>query len=260
MKTLLYYGFSLYTFVLFSSLFIGCAKEEITTLKKLPNVSSQKTNSQSATHQVKTRSYFWTEDGKLDCSQDGSGCEVGSKYISVEGEIDLALLQLLKLIQIGTVNLNQYFTNNNLSYEFPVLYTAEFQSRIYSGDVSLQFEYPYFMVLNGKGETVKVYNYSMLGTDQVVLAALQGAGEYSRKVQLNTDPDKPVVWKCTAPGDNCKVSRVRYNAAWLASNPQFLFIPSKESIKSTEIDYDTQGGETRVVVSTVNENVFGVQF
>lgn len=260
MKTLVYYGLTLFTFALFSNLFIGCAKEEIATLKKLPNVSNQKTNSRSATHQVKTRSYFWTEDGKLDCSQDGSGCEVGSKYITAEGEINLALRQVLKLVQIGTVNLNQYFTNNNLSYEFPVLYTAKFQSRIYSGDISLQFEYPYFKVLNRKGETVKVYNYSILATDPVVLAALQGSGEYSRKVQLNTDPDKPVVWKCTAPGDNCKVSIVRYNAAWLASNPQFLFIPSEESIESAEIEYDTQGAETRVVVNTVNGNVFGVQF
>lgn len=102
------------------------------------------------------------------------------------------------------------------------------------------------------------YNYESTLSDNSVIAALQADGGYTKKVQVNTDTNKPAVWKCTEAGTNCKVSIISFNEHWLADNPQYMFIPSTETITSTEID--NADVDKRVIVTTASGNKFGIQF
>lgn len=239
--------------------FISCNKEDNLISDSQVNTQEEIQASLSTIDQLeeKERKYTWVNE-KLDCSQAGKGCIVKSLYHSVNGEVNLSEIQVLKLIEIGNVNLNQYFVHNDLSYEFPTLYESDMQVKIASNEFVLDFEFPYFKITNSQGVLEKVFNYETTLSNNDVLAALQNDGEYTKKVEFNTDPNKPAVWKCVVDGDNCKVNSISFNAQWLADNPQYLFAPTNENFESTEIDED--GIHKRVIVKTVSGNHFGIQF
>lgn len=256
MKKLIYGGLFL---ALGGIIFVGCKKENVATINTNDenSVNFQKQVGVAGQLEEKKRSYVWVND-KLDCSQDGSGCIVSSIYHTENGEIDLSVIQVLTLIELRNANLNQYFTNNDLSYEFPSLYESDVRLKIASGELRLTFEFPYLKLSTNQGSLERVFNYETTLSDKNVLAALQGAGNYTKKASLNTDPGTPAVWKCTEDGDNCKVSSIKYNAEWLADNPEFLFAPTTENIESSQVVHD--GTVKRVIVRTVSGKHFGIEF
>lgn len=240
-------------------IFTSCKKENFANVNTddVKTAELQKQAGAPGLLEEKKRSYVWVNN-KLDCSQDGSGCIVKSAYHNENGEIDLSVLQVRKLIEIANSNLNQYFINNDLSYEFPSLYEPNVHLQINSRDLLLTFEFPYLLMKNNQGDLVGAYSYESTLSDNGVLAALQAAGGYTKKASLNTDPNKPAVWKCTEAGDNCKVSSVSYNAQWLTENTGFLFAPTSENFVSSEIVID--GNVKRLIAETTSGNHFGIEF
>lgn len=244
-------------FAIFFFGIIGCNKEAIVSIEKEVDFKLMQKNSTYKSFELKeeNRSFVWVND-KLDCSEKGVGCVVKSQYKGKEGVIDLSLIQVMKLINIGKENLNKYFCENDLSYEFPSLYEKEFIEKISSNSYNLTFEFPYFKVISDRGEIVKIYNYENYIIEPCIIEMLKDQGDYTHKISLSTTPGS--VWKCLEPGDNCKVSKVKYDAKWLASNPEFLFIPKFEEIKSVEVDGDINS--QRILITTVYDNVFGIEY
>jgi len=208
-------------------------------------------------HEVEKRSYKWV-DGKLDCSSDGLGCEVEAVYRSKDGDINLSEIQVLKLIEIGKVDLNQYFVRNDLRYEFPSIYEDEFFAKISSGEFKIIFEFPYMQIINSRSNLEMVYNYERtLSNDNVVSALRMNGGEYDKKAELNTDTDNPVVWKCYDPGDNCKTSAIRFNLDWVKSNHKYLFPPTIENIENVEVTQNENG--KKILLKTASGKVYGIE-
>lgn len=238
---------------------VGCKKEVVTSGggQSENYVNHLKASGTGGEHVAAVRSYFW-DNGKLNCTNDGSGCEVKSAYKTENGEIDLSELQLLELMKIGYLNLNRYFVDNDLSYEFPNLYSTETISKIASNELILTFKFPYLIMTNNTGNIVKVFNYEGVLNNSSIRAAMQNGTTYDKKASLNTDPNNPVVWKCNDPGDNCATSKFSYNEAWLADNPEYMYAPTSENIDNAVIDRGPN--TTRVIITTVTGNHFGIQF
>lgn len=240
---------------------LSCQKEEVKTNQtnsqnEQVSVNSLDKRVKGATLETKKRAYKWVND-KLDCSQDGSGCEVSARYVSATEKIDLSVIQLTKLIEIGSADLNKYIVHNNLRYEFPSFYNSEFFGKIAARKVKLLFEFPYLSVLDNEGKLMEVYNYESSVGNEKVDAALRKAGGYSKKVELNTNTNNPVVWKCISDGDNCKVSALRFNADWIAENYKYLHAPTKEAIKSVELSKGENGN--KILLRTESGNLYGVE-
>jgi len=207
-----------------------------------------------------TRAFFWDEEkGLLDCSQDGSGCEVKTVAVQLDGtEKDLTNSQAVLLIKLGVKNPTEYFVKNNYRDIFPQFYEVEFLTKMVAGELSLNFEFPYLQINNSNGEQVVVYNFESTIENEDVKAGIIAGGGYSKKVQLNTDTSKPVVWKCLEDGSNCKTSRVSISAAWLAKNPAFAILPTNENVASAEVNND--GRNSKVLFKTNSGANFGVEF
>ena len=219
---------------------VGCSKENITPISLSgENEATDETGIVSkglpgTVYKTEIRKYVWINE-KMDCSQVGSGCEVGATLTASDGDvIDLSLSQILKLIEVGNNDLNQAFKKNKV-----------------------RFTFPYLTIENSAGNVVKAYNYESTIDNPQVKAAIQGNG-YTKKVEFNSDPNKPVVWKCKEPGDNCKVKSVRFNTKWLKDNPSWFLAPISEPIVTTEIEQD--GTITRIIGRTISGKKFGIEY
>tara|TARA_R110002072_G_scaffold302060_2_gene483617 strand:+ start:40241 stop:41026 length:786 start_codon:yes stop_codon:yes gene_type:complete len=243
---------------------VGCSKENITPISLSgENEATDETGIVSkglpgTVYKTEIRKYVWINE-KMDCSQVGSGCEVGATLTASDGDvIDLSLSQILKLIEVGNNDLNQAFKKNQLRFEFPSLYKQGYiTSGISTGQLKVRFTFPYLTIENSAGNVVKAYNYESTIDNPQVKAAIQGNG-YTKKVEFNSDPNKPVVWKCKEPGDNCKVKSVRFNTKWLKDNPSWFLAPISEPIVTTEIEQD--GTITRIIGRTISGKKFGIEY
>jgi hypothetical protein len=262
MKKVVFFGaLALTTGMVISS----CQKEAVnpgqptsTGVQANSNSSNQRLNGTLAT---KKRSYTWVND-KLDCSKDGSGCEVSALLVSSSGETtDLSVSQVLKLMEIGKVDLNEYFVRNNKDLRdiFPELYEKDGLGQIASNKAKLVFEFPYLLVFDNQGELTQAFNYEATLSDNGVVSALRAAaGGYDKKAELNTDVNNPVVWKCISAGSNCKTSAASafaFNGPWIVTNYQYLYIPTKDAISKAELTKD----QTQVVLTTVANETFIVE-
>jgi len=245
-------GGSLLTLVLTG--FTACNKEDINTVNRT-NATEKTITNGSYTYAEQNRSYKWVENNtKLDCSAAGKGCTVKAKYVSADGEIDLSSLQVLRLMQIGQKNVNEYFVKNDLSYEFPNFYESSVFGQIEANEITLNFEFPYLTVLDIDGEVMNIYNYESTLSDASVVAALQAAGGYTKKISVNTGSGGP--WKCTEDGDNCKVSAVKFNLDWLASNPMYTFAPNIDWT-TTSVIKDNEN--RKILVQTDSGLEYGIE-
>lgn len=198
------------------------------------------------------RAYEWIDD-KLDWSQSGSGCKVASVFHSEDESIDLFVPQVLKLIEAGDDDLNNYFLNNDLSFEFPTFYTGDFLTDLENGELNLDFQFPYLLINNSQNELEEVYNYESTLGDNEVLTQLQAAGGYDKAVVFSDEPG--TVWDFTTDGDNCKVSSVSFHSTWLADNPSYTFAPNIEG-NIDEVDFD----EDNILITTLSGDQYGVRF
>lgn len=204
------------------------------------------------------RSYVWVYD-KLDCSQPGSGCIVKSTLYHNNGEIDLSVIQVLQLLQIGSAGLQSSFLHHELVSVFPSLYEDNYIiDGISNGTITCSFEFPYLIINDLAEPSSIIYDYRRTLNNTDVAAALANVGEYTMKIQLNTNTNIPAVWKCVEPGDNCKVSSVAFNPEWLASNPEYLHAPTMEDFTNVTIDGNSH--PIRVVVETTSGQQYGIQF
>lgn len=224
---------------------VGCKKDEVTTSK-----------TGNPAYVEASRSYKWVENKtKLDCSSAGKGCTVSSKYVTENSEIDLSVIQVIKLMDIGKANLNNYFTSNNLRYEFPAFYEKEFYSNLEKNKLILSFEFPYLNVTDINGQTVKIYNYESTVLNENVVQKMRTGGGYTKKIAVNTGSEG--AWKCTEAGNNCKVNAVKFNLDWLANNLKYTFIPNIEN--STNIDVTKDNVNNKILIRTDAGDEYGLE-
>jgi hypothetical protein len=245
-------------------LIFSCQKTAVTpnqttaqNVQSSNNSPSQRLN--GGTLVTKKRSYTWIND-KLDCSKDGSGCEVSALYVTSTETIDLSVMQVLKLMEIGKVDLNDYFVHNNQDLRdiFPELYDKSGLGLIASNKVKLVFQFPYLLIFDDQGALSQAYNYEATLSDNNVVSALKqaaAAGGYDKKAELNTDVNNPVVWKCISDGSNCKTSAATaftFNGPWIVENYQYLYVPTKDPISKAELTKD----QTQITLTTVTNQIF----
>lgn len=205
---------------------------------------------------IKVNGYYWDkETGKLDCSLPGSGCQTPSTPVEDMDSDNLFVLQLLKLIDIGSEDLNSYFIEHDESKLFPQLYESKRYNLIKNGDNIVKFEFPYLIISDGNSNIINIDNYDNIVEHQDIIDRVM-AGGYSYKASFSTTSG--TVWKCLEPGDNCKVSLMSYNSEWLANNPKYMFAPTQNSIVETEISKD--GSTTTVVAKYSEEEVYAIQY
>lgn len=229
----------------------ACSKEK--QLNAGRNNAEEKTIGANYAYAEENRSYKWVENNtKLDCSAAGKGCTVKTKYVSSDSEIDLTVPQVLQLMEIGSANVNQYFTSNNLSYEFPHFYESDFYTQLTTNEIVLQFEFPYLTVINSDGEVLNIYNYESTASNESVMLKMQ-AGAYTKKISVNTGSGGP--WKCTESGDNCKVSAVKFNVDWLASHPIYTFAPNVANGATVVKDNVNR----KILVQTADGGQYGIE-
>lgn len=246
-------------FTLTTSFLFSCKKD---VLNSVNNSTDEKNNITNITKSLvggynyveANRSYKWVEGNtKLDCSSSGTGCVVKSKYTNDNDEIDVSVEQVLALMNAGRVNLNNYFVNNNLKYEFPSLYEDEIFSNIKLEKLILTFEFPYFQITNNLGEVVKIYNYTATLSNGRVISELS-VGGYTKKISVNTGEGGP--WKCTESGDNCKVSKFRINVDWLSKNSNFTYYPQNGGSIS---DINADNINKKLLITTSSGNQYGLE-
>lgn len=236
----------------------SCEKEGISTNDATTQNDGTNARSIKASGTVVTekRSYTWVGN-KLDCSSAGSGCEVKAIIRTDNGDIDLSEIQVLRLIEIGKVDLNQYFLRNNLRSEFPGIYEGQFFGKVASGELTLDFQFPYLLFFDRQGNLERAFNYEATLSSDKVVAALRMMAAYDKKAELNTDTSKPVVWKCISAGDNCQTSKISFNLDWAARNPHYLFPSTNERIESVEVSRDANGN--KLLLKTTSGKVYGVE-
>ncbi|MDR0801173.1 hypothetical protein [Fluviicola sp.] len=204
----------------------------------------------------KQRDYRWVENNtKLDCSGEGTGCTVSSRYVSDDSEIDLSVIQVLDLMNIQETDLNRYFTENDLSYEFPSFYEDHFLSDLRYGNVIMTFGFPYLKITDKNGMLIKIYNYEFALSDDRVIAKMKEGG-YTKKISVNTETGKGP-WKCTETGDNCKVNAIRFDMDWLSHNPQYAYYPNSTNSTIEEISADKSNH--KLLIKTTNGKQYGME-